>query len=305
MIPNLGSNRGFTHGAIRRIGFVLKSTTAGTDNFISIAHAADIANWQTKQNAWDHAADPSIRVAWTDIVYKATSTPGDPVVWEIEDFKEEMRAGTEDIAFSLLNPSPQYMSNLISLKSEVLGVYFMTEYTEVLGMKDGVNVKPFPLQFGSLSIPNYKTRGYSEGSENIVSFRLLSGTDKNRMISVVVADGDVTSNEDFYSLEPVTGTIGTPAVTGCTITVACDNYDPEDAATAIRVTGVTFGMITLIDQADDSETTLAAEGSLSYAAGVYTINESALLDAGHTYLPVIDMPRYQITCGLVVVPGGG
>lgn len=302
MIPNIGTNRGFTHGAIRRVGFVLKSTNAGTDNFISIADADTLANWQTKQNVWDHAADTSLRVMWTSILYKSTSTPGDPVVWEIEDFKEEMRAGVEDMAFSLLNPSPQYMDRLIAIKGQILGVWFLTEYDEVLGMKDGVNLKPFPLQTGSLSIPNYKTRGYSEGSENIWSFRLLSGVDKNKMIKVVVADGDVTSDEDFYSLEPATGTIGTPAVTGCTITPVCDNYTPNDPATAIPVTGITYTMITFVDRATAAEITLDAAGSLTYLAGVYTVNEASLLTTAHTYDVQIDMPRYQVTCGIVTVP---
>jgi hypothetical protein len=302
-ISNIGINRGFTHGAIRRVGFILKSTTAGTDNLISIADADTLANLQAKQNVWDHSADTSLRLLWTSIVYKATSTPGDPVTWEVEDFKEEMRAGVEDMAFSLLNPSPQYMDRLIALKASVLGVYFLTEYDELLGMKDGVNIKPFPVQFGSLSIPNYKTRGYSEGSENIFSFRLLSGVDKNKMISVVVDDGDVTSDEDFFSLEPATGTIGAPAVTGCTITPVCDNYNPTDAAgTAIPVTGITYTMITFVDQADDSEVTLAAAGSLTYTGGVYTVNEAALLTTAHVYDVEIEMPRYQVTCGIVTVP---
>ena len=301
-IANIGINRGFTHGAIRRVGFCLKTITAGTDNYISLANAAAIANWQAKQNVWDHSADPSLRVLWTTIIYKATSTPGDPVVWEIEDFKEQMRAGTEDMAFSVINPSPQYMDRLIDLKNDTIAVYFLTEYNEVLGMKDGANMKPFPLQFGSLSIPNYKTRGYSEGSENIFSFRLLSGTDKNRMCKVVVADGDVTSDEDFYSLEPATGTIGSPATTGCTITPVCDNYDPDDPGTSIPVTGITYGLITFVDQADDSPHTLTGAGNLTYLSGVYTVNQAAILTSGHVYDVQIDMPRYQITCGTVTVP---
>jgi hypothetical protein len=302
MIPNIGTNRGFTHGAIRRVGFVLKSTAAGTDNLISIADADTLANWQAKQNVWDHSADTSLRVLWTSILYKATSTPGDPVVWEVEDFKEEMRAGVEDMAFSLLNPSPQYMDRLIAIKGQILAVWFMTEYDEALGMKDTANLKPLPIQTGSLSIPNYKTRGYAEGSENIWSFRLLSGVDKNRMIKVTVTDGDVTSDEDFYSLEPATGTIASPAVTGCTITPVCDNYTPNDPATAIPVTGITHGMITFVDRASGTTKTLAGAGSLTYLSGVYTINESALLTTAHAYDVQIAMPRYQVTCGIVTVP---
>ena len=123
----------------------------------------------------------------------------------------------------------------------------------------------------------------------------------NTLISVLIADGDYTSNDDFYSLIDATGVITSPAVTGCVITLTDDRYSEA-------ITGLATGASAYLDWVfyDDAAPTvaipLAAAGSISEGAdGVYTINEAAILTTGHTYQlentsDKYDVPQMEVVC---------
>lgn len=302
-LANIGYNLGLNTGPIRRLIFTKTLNDSGTVNKISLSDAAAIANWRTKFNVYNFAADPSIKFVPTPLVYQGAFPAADATTWTVEDYIRKMRNAPSDVEFHLLDISPYILKNLALLESEVLSVYFVTLDNKVMGIKDGTDLVPFPLQTNSLSVPYYNPAGFDTGSDNTVKFRLASGSDRNLLVAVEIADGSVTDAADFIALRDVTGTITTPATTGCVITTALDDVNPSNPAAAIRLVGLAFGDITFtLQESPHTVKSLAASGSLTEASGVYTINEAGLLTSGKVYLPKISKSGYDVTCGLVTVP---
>lgn len=302
-IANIGYDLGLNHGPIRRLVFCLTTNDSGTANVLSLANAAAIANWRTKFNTYNFAADTSVKFVPTPLCYEAAFEDGEPTYWEIEDYRRTMRQAPSDMVFSLLDPSPYILKNLADLEDSVVSVFFITSDNKAIGIKDGTDLKPLPLQANSLSVPYYKPAGYDVGSQNIVRFRLSSGSDRNNIVAVTIADGTVTDVADFFSLRAGTGTVASPATTGCVITTALTDVNPSAPATAIRMTGMVYGEITFtMTTTPFTIKSLAGAGSLTEVSGVYTINESALLTSGKSYTAKISKSGFDIVCDTVTVP---
>ena len=302
-LTNIGYDLGLNTGPIRRLIFTLTLSDAGAVNSLSLSNAAAIANWRTKFNTYNFAADPSVKFVCTPLVYQGAFPSADATTWQVEDYIRKMRNAPSDVEFHLLDVSPYILKNLAELEDQVLSVYFVTEDNKVMGILDGANLVPFPLQTNSLSVPYYNPAGYETGSDNTVKFRLSSGSDRNKIVCVEVADGSVTDASDFIALRNVTGTITSPAVTGCVITTLLVDVNPASPSTVTRMTGAVYGEITFTDQATPFATkTLAAAGSLTEVSGVYTVNEAVLLTSGKTYTCKIAKSCFDVTCGNVAIP---
>ncbi len=302
-LPNAGYNRGFNPGRTVRLIFCRTLSDSSTTNQIPLSDAAAIANWMAKFNLPAFESNEDEKFICTPIIYEVAEAETEATFWEVENYKQEMIPAPVDISYSMLNVSPYIVKNMELWKSYNLSVYRLTDTQYAQGMLNSTNLKPYRIQPGSFSVQNYKSRGYEVGSKTVVSFRLLAGSDANETVAVNIADGDYSDDTQFFSLIDATGTITSPAVTGCVCTLACDDVDPIDPATSIPVTGIVYTEITFRDQADGVTTvTLAASGSISQTGGVLTINEAALLTAGHTYDLEIRKSGYNIVCGDVVVP---
>ena len=303
-LTNLGLDLGFTQSAIRRMIFCLTTNDSGTANKISLSNAAVLANWQTQFNQYAHLSDASDKFVCSPLVREVSKADTEAVFWEVEDYKRKMRNGDADISFSLLDPSPYILKNLKELEDETISVYMIDEDCKAIGVKDGTDLKPLPIKIGSFSSPNWSPGGYTEGSRNVVTFRLDSATDLNSVVAVTIASADVYDNSDFFSLRTCTGTVASPAVTGCTITPVVDDVDPEAPATAIPVVGIVYTEITFtLTTTPFTVVSLAAAGSLTYLSGVYTVNEVSLLTADKSYTLKISHSGYDIIpSGLVIVP---
>lgn len=294
-LNNIGIDLGFTPKAIRRLIFCKTLNDSGSENVISLANAVAIANWQTQFNQYDHLDDSSDKFVCTPKVREVVQAETDAVIWEVEDYRIEMRSANIDLSFSLLDAAPYILGNLRALKTESISVFLISEDNKALGIKDGTDLKPFPIKDGSLIIPRPMIRGYNEGSKAVCSFRLDIGDDMDNMVCIEIADADVNSDIDFYSLRDCSATISEPAVTGCVFTPTVDDVDPEDPATTIGVLGITYDQITFTDQASPyTVVSLADAGSLSYSGNTITVNEAALLTTGHTYTVKVSKPKYNV-----------
>lgn len=300
---NLGSDLGLKHGPIRRLIFTLTKDDAGADNVIPLSNAAAIANWKMQFDKYSHLSDYSDRFVPTPLVREFTKEDVEAIEWEVEDYKRIMRPGDVDILFSLLDNAPYILKNLKVWEDYTISVWPVSEDNKVLGILSGTDLKPFPIKVNSLGVPYWSPGGYEEGSRNVVSFRVNAATDMNLVVAVTIADGDVTSSSDFYSLRNATATVATPAVTGCDFTPTVTDVDPDDPTAVIPIAGIVFGEVIFTDDDGVSgDTSLAAAGSISYLAGVYTVNEAGLLVSGHSYTMKISHSGYDITVATVTIP---
>jgi len=284
-LTNIGIDLGFIHDSIGRMIICLTTDDSGTTNKISLSNAAAIANWQTQFNQYAFLSDASDKYVPTPILREVVKEEGEATFWEVEDYKRKMRNADVDISASLLDPSPYILKNLAEYEDETISAWFITTDTipKAIGILDGTDLKPFPIKVNSFSVPNYSPGGYEEGSRNVFTFRLNSGADLNSIVSVAIADADVTDDTDFFSLRTSSATISSPALTGCVFTPTVDDVDPTAPATDINITGIVFGEVVFRDRANDSTVSLADANSISYSSGAYTVNEAGLLTTGHTY----------------------
>jgi len=284
ILGNIGYDLGLNTGPIRRIVFCLTQTDGGVVNSLTLANAAAIANWRTKFNVYNHAADPSIKFVCSPLVYQGAFPAAEPTKWTVEDYERKMRNAPSDFEFHLLDPSPYILGNFEELESQVISAYFITEDNYAIGKKDGANLVPFPIQNNSLSVPYYSPAGFETGSDNPFKFRLSAGSDRNSLVAVKIADGSVTDSADFIALRDVTGTVSAVTANGCTITTALDDVNPAVPGTPIRLVGLAFGDIVFYDNAAPSTPiALSGAGELVETSGVYVITKSAIFTTEHIY----------------------
>lgn len=299
-LANIGYDLGLNHGPIRRIVFCLTTADSGSANVISLSDAAAIANWRTKFDTYNFAADPSVKFVPTPLVRQVAFVDGEPTKWEVEDYSRIMRQAPSDLNFSLLDPSPYILKNLADMENSILSVFFVTEDNYALSILDGTDLKPFPIQANSLNIPYYKFAGYDAGSDNVISFRLSSGSDRNMAVAVQIADGSVTDASDFYSLRDATGTVSLVSANGCTIAIAVDDKNPSAPATSIPVTGCAYGAFDFRDAAAPNvPIILSGAGELVETSGSYVITKSAIFTSGHTYSCRVTKSGYDIIVGTI------
>lgn len=279
---------------IRRVLFVNKYKDDGTLNYISQADAAAIANWQTLFDKADFSSSIMEKVVPSHLVWGLTTEQEDNVVDDNNGYLIKLADGNYTINYEHILLEPYCISQYKALEEQTLSVYFVDADDKVWGKKSGVNL--YPLDILGFQISNFSPKTREQASKSMVRFRLKTPTDMNILTSVTIADGDVTSDDDFYSLIDADVAISAPAVTGCVVVI-------DTAQGDVAVTGITYSGFTFVDQADGSTVTLAGAGSLNETPnGTYTVNEAALLTTAHTYDLQITFSGYNISVGEVVVP---
>lgn len=294
-LPNPGNvNCPVVIGEIKRFLFVSYKDASGAENKISVSDAAAIANWQTLFDKYNFSSDKLTKVVPSTLIFEAAPEQGDPEVFDTAGYYKKTKEGDYNWNFMLNDVDPYYVKQMKLMERNNLAVFMVDTNNKVWGKKSGTDLYPIRLQ--NINVRNFNPPAYQSISQEQVTFRLYDPEDMNDLYGVTVADGDVYDDGDFYSLVNATGTVSSPAVTGCQVVIATD-------AESVAVTGIVYGEITFRDQADSSTATLAASGSLTESPdGTYVINEAALLTTGHTYTLEISHSGYDITCGDVVVP---
>ena len=287
-LSNIGLNRGLIYQSIKRFVICLTNTDSGTTNVISLSNAAAIANWQAKFDVRTWDTDPSTKFVPTPLIREVSKEDTEAVFWEVEDYKVKMRNAEVDLNFSLLDPEPGLLARLATYEDETISVFPITEDNKAIGILDGTDLKPIPIKDGSFSVPNYAPRGYEEGSRNVVTMRLNAGSDMNNLVYVEIADADVFSDSDFYSLydATMTETSGSPTTSGGTFTIVLDDVDPSAPATAVNVTGVVYTEVLVKKVGAGSYVAVAASGNWTESSNVYTLNETDVFATGTNYVHV-------------------
>jgi len=300
VLPNLGTGScKLVMGEIKRILFVSQKKEDGTANYITQAAAAAIANWQTLFNKFNFSSDVLEKVVPTDLIFGFAVEQGDPETYDEGGDYEKLRDGDYNISFNFNSKVPDYIKKMKEMEDSSVGVYLLDDKNQVWGKKDGVNL--YPVAIRNIAVQNFNVKTRETISQESVMMRVESSTDMNSLYGVEVADGDYNSDTDFYSLIDCTGTVTTPAVTGCVAAIVDDRYG--EAVTGLAGTG-DYLLWNFYDAvAPTVAIPLAAAGSIAESPdGTYTINEAALLTTGHTYLLKVTHPRYDIDSMTVVVP---
>jgi len=303
-LPNIGYNFTFKPDEIRRFMFVLYKKDDNTLNKVTLANAAVKATWTALMDVPNFSADTSIKVVPTPLCFGAGAVAGEPLAFDQNGYFRVLQDGSVDFEYTFYDIAPKLVGQMKDLQNFAIAAYPVTQDTQVLGIKDGTDLKPIRIQ--NLTTPNYTPPTREKVSELVCKFRLETGSDMNNMVAVAIASADVTDDSDFYSLRDVTGTVGTPATTGCTLVFEMDDVDPSAPGTKLYLTSssVLHSSIKFADRAGGADKSLAGSGSLTYVAGThtFTVNESALLTTAHTYDVHVTVSGFDITCGAVVVP---
>ena len=303
-LPNIGYNYSFKPEEIRRFMFVLYKKDDNTVNKVTIVNAAIKATWTALFDKPHFSADTSDKIVCTPLCYGAGGVAGEATSFDTNGYFRVLQDGAVDFSFIFYDVAPAIVRQMRDLADYQIAAYPVTQDTRVIGIKDGADLKPLRIQ--NLTVPNYTPPTRESVATLECKFRLDTGSNMNDLVAVTVASADVTDDSDFYSLRDVTGTVTTPAVTGCIVSLAYDDVDPSAPGTAIYLAAasVPFGAISFQDRAGGSAIVLASAGSISYdtATHLHTINEAALLTTAHTYDLNITVSGFDITCGAVVVP---
>lgn len=285
----------FDISRIRRHFLTRRTDANGTKKSIAYTDAVAIANWQTLFDTYNFDTDPTDKVVPLVKNYNFVQTNENEIVFSEDTYKKTIFKGDETIVMQFNSISPEYVAVLDGYSDIDLAAYLSDENGSMFGWsQDGVNVYPF-------SIEDWKVGNFNFPGETIsieaASYQFADTNELKYIVKVEVLDTDSVKvnmsqklGDVIYSLQDAVIVVSSPALTGCVFTFK--TVEPI-TADAIDITGVAYGDITFVDQADDTQVTLASADKLTYnsATGEYTVNEAALLTTGHTYdLEIRDSP---------------
>lgn len=296
-LPNLGKwLERFRFGEIKRVGFTLKYKEDGTANSISTTNAALLASWQALFDKRNFDSDVMEKVVITPVIHDCKAEQADGDIYENSGYERELRGGKYDIAFLIEEPHPDIAKQLDELEESSVAIYLFDQDGKVGGKKVGVNLYPIVC---NVRAKEWKLQDREDTGKVTVMITLKNPKDINSFEWVQVANGsvdaDIEDETQFYSLFDTSSTVTSPAVTGCAFTLTTDRYEET-------VLGVVYTEITFEDQADGTIEPLASADSLTYADGVYTVNEATLLTTAHVYTLHIDKDEYDSPEATVTVP---
>lgn len=284
---------------LKRIGLVSTKKEDGAYNKIAKTDATAIANWQELMDKPAFSSDVLEKIVWTPVVYEFASDQAEPTAFDTDGYYSKTKDGDYTITFKL-NEVDAYTIKQLALNSDKqLSFYMLDAGTKAIGRDVGDDLYPIEAVFVNTQNVNLPTSELI--SQEMVTIRVKFPEQMNELLAVQIADADYSDDDDFYSLEDVSTTISTPAVTGCVATLVTDSGD-------VAVTGLAAGDDYLKwnfydDAAPTVAIPLAAAGSISEGSdGVYTINEATILTSGQTYSLKVTVSGYDIEVGTVVVP---
>lgn len=293
---NLGSNDcAQQFGEPKRFMYTSLNKEDGTKNFITLADATAAANWQLKIDIYNFSSNPLEKVVTTPLIYEYANEQGDVKAFDQGGYWKALADGDYTMSYKWDEVLPDVIASMKSNEAKKTGIYIIDENDKIIGIGDGTNLYPIPLQ--NMYTQNFNMPTIDTISQETTTMRLLTPKDMNTLVSVSLADGEALDETYIYSLNDASNTISAPAVTGCQAVIATTRY-------STAVVGATYDMFNFYDTAAPTVAIpLAAAGSLvELPNGTYTINEALLLTSGQTYLLKISYPRYDIAVGTVVVP---
>lgn len=284
----------------KRLGFTLTKNSTGAYNEIALTDAVQLSKWQELMNKFNFASDVTEKVVFTPVFSEFTNEQSEPEAFDVDGVYEVTKDGNITFSFKLTKVNAYLIKQLKSLVGKNVSGYILDVANQVSGRKVGANLRPFEFVFVNPQNLNIPVSGTP--SQEMVTMRLKYPEHMNDLWSVIIADADYSSDDDFYSLENVSTVISAPAVTGCVATLTLDSTSGPAVGLESGTTDYTKWnfydavaptvAIPLSAAADITETT----------DGVYTINKSALLTTAHTYSLKVTIDGYDVEVGTVVVP---
>jgi hypothetical protein len=295
-LPNLGKQCPVVMGEIKRVIWTSRYKEDGTANYITKSNAALLSNWQTLFDKQNYDSDVLEKVVPSGIIYESASEQGDPNYFDNAGYRKKTRDGDYNINFMFNEATPYYIKQAKQLEDNNLAFYLLDNNNKVWGKESGDNLYPIPVV--SVTVPNFNLPSFDSISQEMISMRVEDPEDMNQLFGVTVASSSWQSPVDWYSLVNIDGATTSPAVTGAAIA-----FTYQSNGNAIAAELLTFDDFTLVDQADDSETTLSSADSITESPnGTYTIDEAALLTSGHTYTVKVSLSGYDFFIDDIVVP---
>jgi len=288
-------------GEIKRVMFTSYLKEDGTANKILKTDAAAKANWQTLFNKFNFSSDKLEKVVPTCLVYEFKSEQADPEAFDQGGYYEKLRDGDYNFSFMIYGRVPDYIERLKDMENNTIATYLVDADSRVWGTETSASDTYLsPIRIKNVAVQNFNMKSRETPPSCLVTMRIEVPAHINNLVSVTVADGDVGLDTDFYSLIDATGTITSPAVTGCVATIVDDAEG--DAVIGLAGTGDYVYWNFYDNVAPTVAIPLAADGSISASSNVYTINEAALLTTLHVYLLKVSHPMYDIDSMTVTIP---
>ncbi|MDX5586494.1 MAG: hypothetical protein QNK20_16530 [Aureibaculum sp.] len=284
---------------IKRILFVSQTDANGDANKILKTDLLAIAGLQAKFDIPNFDADVLTKLVSSMLLYDVASTQADANAYDQGGYYKKTSDGNYDISFTVNEAIAKQIGLLKDFENNNIAVFFVDADTRVIGRDGrliGDDLYLYPVSMQNINIPNFNLPSYAGISQEICTARVLTPSDMNTLISIQIADANVASDSDFYSLTDVNTVISAPATTGC-VAVLSEVIDGS------AVAGFVFGDFNFYDVlAPTVAIPLAGAGSLVEAPdGTYTINEVALLASGSYTLEIIKS-KYDVQVGVVIVP---
>ncbi len=280
---------------IKRVIFVSMLDATGAQNKILKSALVAKAGLQAKFDLPNFSDDVMNKFVVTPMLYDVVSAQGDPTLYDQGGYMKKTADGNYDITANLNEAVARQIAAMKGIEEKQIGVYLVDNDTRVIG-KDGKILGDetylYPIALQTFNIQNFNLPSYNGISQEPISMRVLTPSDMNYLYSVQVADANVASDSDFYSLIDVDTVISSPAITGCTA-VLSSNWDSS------AITGFVVGDFKLYDNAAPT-VAITPSGVTESPNGTY--NVAATLTAGHTYTLKVTKSKYDVATGTVVVP---
>ena len=283
---------------IKMIGFTSYKKEDGTRNQMTTETVALRATHTALLDKYNFDTDNLEKLVLSPIIYNLKAEQGDSTKYENAGYVKKTKDGDYIITFMVEGTNPDVTKQAKFLEDNDVAIYLYDEQGNCGYEKSDTIAYPFRVD---VEVQNFKLADNEVPAQFMVTMTLKSSNSINNLWYASMLDGsgnaaDIYDETYFYSLNDATGTVTSPATTGCQVVITNNRY-------GTAVTGSVYGEWTFRDQAAPyTAITLAAAGSITESpSGTYVVNESSLLTSGKTYTCEVRNSGNDIICGDVAV----